>query len=137
MTQQDIQKLKALCAKEGFDLVEEDGKWYVQQQGCGIVWSDLINHGDSFHFRFKLSHDYRLSFLHEELEDYMTDCLQRFLSSPNYGEIYIDDSNKKLRCNGVNITPESLVVIVGQDAITGMPIIEPIQKFCKNDTKTS
>ena len=137
MTQQDIQKLKALCAKEGFDLVEEDGKWYIQQAECRIIWTDIVDGGMATSFRFQLSHDYRISFLKEELKDYLTDCLQRFLSSPNYGEIYIDDSNKKLRCNGVNITPGSLVVIVGQDAITGMPIIEPIQKFCKNDTKTS
>jgi hypothetical protein len=84
MTQQDIEKLKNLCAKEGFDLVNEDGRWYVQEQECRIVWSDLVNYGDSIHFRFRLSRNYKQSLIEEELEDYLTDCLQRFLKKSQF-----------------------------------------------------
>jgi hypothetical protein len=84
MTQQDIEKLKNLCAKEGFDLVEEDGKWYVQEQATRIVWSDLVNYGDSIHFRFRLSRNYKQSLIEEELEDYLTDCLQKFLKKSQF-----------------------------------------------------
>jgi hypothetical protein len=80
MTQEEIEKLKDICSKEGFDLVNEDGRWYVQEQGCRIIWTDIVDGGISTSFRFQLSHYYRISFLKDELKDYLTDCLQKFVN---------------------------------------------------------
>lgn len=92
MTQQDIQKLKNLCAIEGFDLVEEDGKWYIQYADYKIIWIDIVDGGISTSFRFQLSHDYRLSFRQMELKDYLTDCLQKFLTKSQFITLPKDDT---------------------------------------------
>lgn len=84
MKKESIDRLKNLSALEGFDLVEDNGKLYIQQAECRIIWTDIVDGGMSTSFRFQLSHDYRIFFLKEELKDYLTDCLQKFLSKSEF-----------------------------------------------------
>lgn len=83
MTQQDIEKLKDICAKEGFDLIKQDGRYYIEQARNRVLWKEIY-HADGLGytlFRFQLSKSDQIKYLKEEIEEFLSQQLEKYLNN--------------------------------------------------------
>lgn len=83
MKQEDIERLKDLCAKEGFDLIKHDGRYYIEQARNRVIWHKLNTneHGMYSSFLFQVSNSIEIKHLKEELEAFLTVQVEKFLNN--------------------------------------------------------
>ena len=81
MKKEDIERLKDICAKEGFDLVKHDGRYYIEQARNRVIYGTLICNHKSGYFYFKVSNPMEIKYLKEELEAFLTNQLEKFLNN--------------------------------------------------------
>jgi hypothetical protein len=83
MKAEDIERLKDICAKEGFDLIKKDGRYYIQETRNRVVWHRLYTGKDSAYssFNFQVSKPDEIKYLKEELEAFLTVQLEKFLNN--------------------------------------------------------
>lgn len=81
MTQEHIERLKDICAKEGFDLIKQDGRYYIEKSRNRVIDSQLGCVHESSYFQFKVSNPMEIKHLKEELEAFLTVQLEKFLNN--------------------------------------------------------
>lgn len=83
MKEEDIERLKDICAKEGFDLIKQDGRYYIEQARNRVVWHRVYTgqHGAYSSFNFQLSNPDEIKYLKEELEEFLVQQLEKFLNN--------------------------------------------------------
>ena len=81
MKTEDLERLKDICAKEGFDLVNQDGRYYIEQARNRVIYGTLRCDHESGYFHFKVSNQGGIKYLKEELEAFLTNQLEKFLNN--------------------------------------------------------
>jgi hypothetical protein len=81
MKAQDIERLKDICAKEGFDLIKQDGRYYIEQSKNRVIYSKLKCDNQVSYFDFRLSKPDEIKYIKEELEEFLTQQLEKFLNN--------------------------------------------------------
>lgn len=81
MKQQDIERIKDLCAKEGFDLIKQDGRYYIQQARNRVIWFELQCYNERNYIHFIVSNQNEIKHLKEELEQFLVQQLEKFLNN--------------------------------------------------------
>ncbi len=83
MKAQDIERLKDICAKEGFDLIKQDGRYYIEQARNRVVWHRIYTgeHGAYSSFNFQVSNPDEIKLRKEELEQFLVQQLEKFLNN--------------------------------------------------------
>ena len=81
MKLEDIERLKDLCAKEGFDLIKKDGRYYIEQARNRVVYSKLKCDNQVSYFDFRLSNPDEIKYIKEELEEFLSNQLEKFLNN--------------------------------------------------------
>lgn len=83
MKQEDIERLKDICAKEGFDLIKQDGRYYIEQARNRVVWHKFNTNEHNMYssFLFQVSNPDEIKYLKEELEAFLTVQLEKFLNN--------------------------------------------------------
>jgi hypothetical protein len=90
---QDIERLKDICAKEGFDLIKQDGRYYIEQSRNRVIYSKLKCDNQVSYFDFRLSKPDEIKYLKEELEAFLTNQLIEFLNNDAKSNVVIYPTN--------------------------------------------
>ncbi len=81
MKQEDIERLKDICAKEGFDLIKHDGRYYIEQARNRVIYSELKVFDAKSYFSFQVTNHHEIKYLKEGLEAFLTNQLEKFLNN--------------------------------------------------------
>lgn len=81
MKQEDIERLKDICAKEGFEIIKHEGRYYIEEARNRVLWTELnfMNLAGYNVFRFGLSNPNEIN--REELKSFLTSQLEKFLNN--------------------------------------------------------
>ncbi len=93
MKTEDIERLKDICAKEGFDLIKHDGRYYIEQARNRVIYSKLICYDKVSYFDFRVSNHHEIKYLKEELEAFLTNQLEKFLNNDAKSNVVIYPTN--------------------------------------------
>jgi hypothetical protein len=80
MKAEDIEKLKDICYREGFELVKSDGKYYIEQLKNRVIYSDLKVFDNRSYFSFNVSNQEKIKRNREEIEAFLTNQLEEYLN---------------------------------------------------------
>lgn len=81
MKQEDIERLKDICAKEGFDLIKHEGRYYIEEARNRVLWSEICPMTiDKYAvLRFGLSKPNEVNW--KQLEIFLTTVLEKYLNN--------------------------------------------------------
>lgn len=81
MKQEDIERLKDICSKEGFDLIKQDGRYYIEQARNRVTYAKLKCDLHTSYFYFQVSNPIEIKYVKDELEAFLTNHLEKFLNN--------------------------------------------------------
>lgn len=80
MKAEDLEKLKDICYREGFELIKSDGRYYIEQLRNRVIYSELHLFENRSYFCFKVTDRQKVKENCEEIKEFLANQLESYLN---------------------------------------------------------